>query len=286
MRRFLFLVIVGIIFVSSIYSQEPVTNVTAKKIVPGSYEDLISQADKLWKERGDLKKITQSIEFYGKAYELNPSQSYYPAWKVSRGYYFIAEAFYRNNKEKMLENFEKGYKWGLKSLQTSSVIKNSGKEWYKKLDSLGKDYIDGLYWTAVNLGKWSKLYGLTKSLFNLPKVKGLIRRVEALDRDYFYGAVDRYWGVYYAAIPGFLGGSVSESQKHFLRSLKIAPGYLETKVLYAENYAVKTDDKKLFEKLLKEVISADPTVYPDIIPEQKVSIEKAKELLAKEDDLF
>jgi len=281
-----FSVFIILLFSTLLFSEEPVTSVTKQTIVPGSYEDLVSQADSLWKERGDLNKINQSIELYRKAYNMNPAQSYYPAWRISRGYYFIAEGFFRNNKEKMLENYEHGYKWGIKALKTSSIIKNSGKEWHKNLDQLGQDYIDGLYWTAVNLGKWSKLYGLTKSLFNLPKVKGLIKRVEALDNKYFYGAVDRYWGVYYAAIPGFIGGSTKKAENHFKSSLKIAPLYLETKVLYAENFAVKTGDKKLFKKLLKEVIEGDPTTYSDIIPEQKISIQKAKELLAQEKDLF
>ncbi len=258
----------------------------ATGIVKGSYEDLINRANSFWKNRYNRDSLLKSLELYKKAYEKRPDKAYFPAVRLSRGYYFLAEAFDRGNKEKMLKDYEMGKDWGIKALQTNDMVKKAGDKWYKVVNKLGKEYIEAMYWTAVNLGKWSKLYGIMKSIFNLSKVKSLIRRVGELDPTFFYGAPDRYWGAYYAAIPGLMGGSLKKSKEHFEKSLKIAPYYLETKVLYAEFYAVKKGDKKLFKKLLNEVLKADVNVYPDVIPEQKVSQDKARELLKKIDELF
>ena len=264
----------------------PVTQVTAPKIVPGSYEDLVNQAENFWKNRYDRKSLERALKLYEEAYKKQPERGYFPAVRLSWGYYFMAEAFDRGNKNKMLKDYEKGKEWGIKALQTNSSVKAAGEKWYEAAQKLGKDYIEAMYWTAVNLGKWSKLYGILKSVFNLSKVKALMKRVTELDRTFFYGAPDRYWGAFYAAIPGLMGGSLSKSKEHFEKSLKIAPYYLETKVLYAEFYAVKKGDKKLFKELLNEVLKGDVNVYPDVIPEQKVAKDKARELLKRINELF
>jgi hypothetical protein len=92
--------------------------------------------------------------------------------------------------------------------------------------------------------------------------------------------------VYYAKAPSFAGGDLVKSKYHFDRSLEIAPNYFTTKLLMAEFYAYKTQDREMFVRLLNEVINTDPAVLPNDIPEQKISQAKAKALLAKVDDMF
>ncbi len=273
-------------FSVGLFANEPVTEVVKSPVVPGSYEDLINHANKSWANRYNKEDLLGSLKLYEKAYEKDPAKGYFPATRLSWGYYFLAEVFDRGNKEKMLKDYEQGKDWGIKALQTNIEVKKAGKKWYRAASKLGKDYIEAMYWTAVNLGKWSKLYGIMKSIFNLSKVKALMKRVTELDITFFYGAPDRYWGAFYAVIPSLMGGSLEKSKEHFEKSLKIAPYYLETKVLYAEFYAVRKEDKKLFKKLLNEVLKGDVTVYPDVVPEQKAAQDKARELLKKIDKLF
>ncbi len=285
-RVSLFLLMFLFVLALPVYSQEPVTSVTKQEIVPGSYEDLINQADRFWQGRYSEDKLIKALKLYERAYTKDPSRGYYPAVRLSRGYYLIAEAFDRGHEKKMLHDYELGKEWGIKALQTNPSVKAAGKKWYKAAQKLGKDYIEAMYWTAVNLGKWSKLYGIMQSIFNLSKIKALMERVTELDPTFFYGAPDRYWGAFYAAIPGLMGGSLKKSREHFEKSLKIAPYYLETKVLYAEFYAVKKGDKKLFVQLLNEVLKGNVNAYPDVIPEQKMAQDKARELLKNINKFF
>ena len=43
-------------------------------------------------------------------------------------------------------------------------------------------------------------------------------RVEELQPDYFYGAVYRYWGAYYAGLPSFAGQDLDRSKRMFERN--------------------------------------------------------------------
>ena len=106
------------------------------------------------------------------------------------------------------------------------------------------------------------------------------------DPNYSYAAPDRYWGAYYAIAPSFAGGDLDKSEKHFKKSILAAPGYLATKVLYAQYYATKRQDSALFETLLNEVISADATAIPELTPENKAEQAKARKLLETKANYF
>ena len=62
--------------------------------------------------------------------------------------------------------------------------------------------------------------------------------------------------------------------------------YADTRVLFAETYAVKAGDTELFKKLLDETLALPDDVYPDLVPETKNSKRKAKKLLGDVGDLF
>ena len=133
-----------------------------------------------------------------------------------------------------------------------------------------------LYWTASALGKWAKLTGFTTLLKHKDTVKSYISTVQTLDNDFSYHAPDRYFGAYYAIAPSFAGGDLAKSKEHFDKSIAGSPGYLATKVLYAQYYATKMQDSQLYEKLLNEVISSDPEADPAIGPENKAEKPRLK----------
>jgi hypothetical protein len=74
----------------------------------------------------------------------------------------------------------------------------------------------------------------------------------------------------------------------FDKGVASAPHYLETKVLYAEAYCThgKVKNTELFRQLLNEVLAADVSAYPEIQPENDNAKAKAKDLLAREKELF
>ena len=80
----------------------------------------------------------------------------------------------------------------------------------------------------------------------------MINRVGELDKNFFHGAFNRYWGAYYAVAPSFAGGDMDKSIENFRKSIKIEPNYLGNCVLVASYWAVKKGDKKLFQRRAKQ----------------------------------
>lgn len=153
--------------------------------------------------------------------------------------------------------------------------------------NLDEDAVPGLFWSAfglagaINLGKdepW--LIAL------LPKVEILMTRVEQLDAGFQYGAPLLTMGAFWASRTKMFGGDPEKGKAYFDRAIARNPGFLMTKALYARTYAVQTQNRELYEKLLREVIEAKP----DAMPEQRLANElakrRARRYLAETDDLF
>jgi hypothetical protein len=83
-----------------------------------------------------------------------------------------------------------------------------------------------------------------------------------------------------------MGGKPEKGRAHFERSLELSGGhYLMTKVIYAERYARLVFDKELHDRLLQEVIDADP-VAAGMTLANTLAQRRAKELLAESDEYF
>lgn len=248
----------------------------------GNEQVILAKADAAWKERGDKARLEAAIGLYEKASAVNP-QNLTTLSRLARAYYFLADGHYIGEKEKQLPIYDKGAAAGERALGLDEHFRTSEDRYKKKvLITLDKKYVPAMYWTASCLGKWAKLQGFVSLLKVKGRVKALVETVSEKDPTYFYYAPDRYWGVYYAVAPGFAGGDMNKSREHFEKSIAGAPNYLGTKVLYADNWAGKKLNRKMYEKLLKEVLAVPDDIIPEITPENKAEKEKARRLLAPE----
>ena len=254
----------------------------------GSANDaLVAEADALWEKRGDKESLQSALVKYEAAYTADP-RNRHVAGRLVRGWYFLADA-HTMVKDQKLANWDTAINWGKKCLAINDEFKAKIAAGEKEADAIGaatKDDVPCLYWTASSLGKWAKGYGIAKALKHKDTIVAYITRVSELQPDYFYGASDRYWGAYYSVLPSFAGQDLDLSKTHFDKSIEIAPGYLGTRVLMAENWAVKSQAKPVFERNLKLVLEADPDAIPEIAPENRAEQAKAKAILAQTDELF
>ncbi|MBN21179.1 MAG: hypothetical protein CL678_07815 [Bdellovibrionaceae bacterium] len=205
---------------------------------------------------------------------------------LSRGHFILADAHLHENSEKM-KAWEKGIFWGERAMATFPGFKSKVKENFDEAVSvLPRSFVDAIYWTAANLGSWVKDSNIATQLKYKSRIRSMIKKVEDLDPKYFYGAVNRYWGAYYAIAPFFAGGSMEKSSESFKKSFSSQNHYLGSHVLFAETYAARKGNKELFKKELEWVINADPTVLPEIIPEQIIEQRKARAMLQNIDEYF
>ncbi len=134
-------------------------------------------------------------------------------------------------------------------------------------------------WVQVNRADWV-------AVADKARVEAIMLRVTTLDEDYRDGAAYTYLGVLNTIIPAALGGKPEQGRKDFERAIELAQGKdLMTKVLLAQDYARMVFDRELHDRLLIEVIEADPNV-PGLVLLNTMAQAQAKKLLAESDDYF
>ena len=110
-----------------------------------------------------------------------------------------------------------------------------------------------------------------------------MHRIISLEPDYLYGGPYRFFGIFYSRIPGV---EISQSKNYFQKAIASSPNYFGNKVQMAEFYHQKAENRDSFNSLLKSIIGINPSVDPEVIPENIFYQKRAQQLLAQENTLF
>jgi hypothetical protein len=249
----------------------------------------IAEGDKHWEKRADPAEIRAAIKIWEQVAAADP-KNFDALVKLTRANYFLAEGYLRNDEKEYLRTMDLGVKWGEKAMIASSpefeAKMRAGGKLPEAVKLVSKTGVPAMYWYASSLGKWAKRKGFAVLLGQKDNVKATMDRVLELEPTFYYGGPHRYFGAFYAVAPAFAGGDLEKSRVHFNKSLEISATFVGTKVLWAQELAVKEQDEETFEKLLNEVIATPDDVIPELKPEIIVEKQKAKELLADKDELF
>ena len=100
------------------------------------------------------------------------------------------------------------------------------------------------------------------------------------------GAVWLYLGVLNSQRPPAAGGRPDLAEQYFRRSREVSSGRnLMVNVFMADEYARLVFDRELYVELLEEVLEADAD-QPGYVLANRIAQARARELLAKTDDIF
>lgn len=154
--------------------------------------------------------------------------------------------------------------------------------------TFGKDDVPAIFWTAFS---WGSYVNITRTdvagLADLSKVQALIEFVAEKDPSFYHGGAYLFLGVIEGTTPRSLGGNPDKAKEYFEKCLAINGGkFLMTQLYYARAYAVSTQDQPLFESLLKQVEDASIDDVPEIRLANVLAKQKARKLLAQENELF
>jgi ribosomal protein S7 len=143
-------------------------------------------------------------------------------------------------------------------------------------------YTFGLSWLA-----WIQSHsGDFSALAKLPQVQAVLQRVQQLDEDYEEANIEHFLAVLNTIRPPALGGDFEAGLAHYQRALELSGERdLGIKVDYARYYARTLYDRELHDRLLEEVLAADP-VQPGLTLFNTLAQDEAQELLASADDYF
>lgn len=155
------------------------------------------------------------------------------------------------------------------------------------LGRLGEGDVPALYtYSLAWFASIRSRAGDMAALSQLPRAEAALRRVKALDPDYRQGEVEHYLGVLSTLRPPALGGKFDEGRAHFERAIDLTAGRdLAVKVDFARYYARTLYDRELHDRLLREVLSADPQ-QPELTLFNVLAQRDARALLDSADDYF
>lgn len=257
-----------------------------------THDGLVTQGDAAFAERSDRARLQAAIDAYTQALEAVPGD--HATWvKLSRAQYFLAyghmefdpalEAETTAMYQSAITSAERGL--AALSPQFADQVRTTG-QFASGLPSLDQRAVGLVYWRSSALGRWARRDGFATVLAYKDEIRASMTRCLELDREYFFGGPDRYFGAFFAVAPSYAGGDLERSRQHFDYSISRYPGYFGTHVLYAVEYAVKTQDRALFTRELQYVLDNDPNTLPDVAPENRVEQQKARDALGRADELF
>ncbi len=120
--------------------------------------------------------------------------------------------------------------------------------------------VSALYGFAAAWAGWVRAHGEDwNAVADLPKIDAALTRVLALDDGHDGGGAHLALGVLRCLRPAALGGRPEEGRAYFERALALSAGKnLMAKVLFARHYARLVFDQELHDRLVAEVLAADP----------------------------
>lgn len=154
-------------------------------------------------------------------------------------------------------------------------------EFISAIEGIPEEQFDTLYVYAVSWAGWIEAHRDDwNALADLPKVEYALQRVIDFRPDYDRGRAQLILGVMRTQLPPGLGGKPERGRQHFENAIAFSEGRdLLAKLEFARRYARLVFDQPLHDRLLGEVLEADPLV-PDLTLSNVIAQQKAKELLS------
>jgi hypothetical protein len=161
------------------------------------------------------------------------------------------------------------------------------EEYEKTLEGLGGKQADAVFAhglaSLAYIRAHSADYG---AIAKLPYSEALFERYLEINDGSDDGTVYTYLGILNTLIPPALGGDPEKGRADFERAIELSGGRdLSAKVEFANGYARLLYERELHDRLLNEVLAADPNV-PGATLLNVLAQRQAQELLASADDYF
>lgn len=265
----------------------------------GDFSALVAEAESHWSMRHERTHAEAAIDAWERAVlaptpaGVNRQQALAEVFvELSKAYYWLAHGHVRydaDNEATMMRLYETGMACGGNALALGNPEWNRAMLYETPIaDAVGvlsPSDTGAIYWYATNLGRWGLIRGIATMLSRIPDIFAMMSTVEAQSPDYFYGATNRYFGVYYTKLP-FGNPDVDQAEQRLVACINAYPEYLETRVLYAHDWAIVTQNRAVAEAQLNAVLEAELDPESPVYAENVNAQRRAAEILEELDELF
>ena len=250
---------------------------------------LIKEGKANWEKSVSPNEASQSRVFLSKAYNLDPN-NFEVAVLYARSCYFIGhyiETEPIKSDSLFLEGMNTAWDFIIStdSYQegTALVEGHSEAKIIGGIENISQDLIPLIYWWTANYARYLITKPVMYRLENRDKIESALHRVISFKPDYFYHGANRIFGGMYARLPGV---DLIHAENNFEKSIEGSPNYFSTYVVRAQYLHTKNGNREKFIQDLQKILNMDPTVLPEVSPENLFEQENARNLLSKENSLF
>lgn len=156
------------------------------------------------------------------------------------------------------------------------------------LPEMGPAELEALFWFTLSWNGWINLnLDRPAALGQLSLAQACLERIMAIDPGYFHGLPCVLMGVLYSARPQMLGGDIDRAEFYFKKALELSRHeFFLVQYYCARHYAVRIQDREMFNRLLEEIEQGDPRALKGACLINQVIQARGKELRRLADDLF
>ena len=242
-----------------------------------------------WEQRVNVKNARTARLFLSKANVLNPDDQAVTAL-YARACHFIGyyiEDDPARSDSLFVEGMDTAWEFIISTdAYQEGVALSEGDSNAKKiagLENASQDMVPVLYWWVSNYSRYLLTKPVMERLQQRDIIETVLHRILALQPDFFYHGANRIFGGIYARLPGV---DLNHSVLNFDKSIQGSPNYMGTYVIRAKYLYTKSGNREAFVNDLQKVLNADPTILPEVSPENLFEQEKARSLLAEVSSLF
>jgi len=245
------------------------------------YDGLVADAEKMFTERADPKRLTETLETVRAALRYRPEDirmlTLAARAALCQGAAKIGE--------KGLPQLEQAVAWSERAMALRNpklAAKARGKVAADALFALAEPAdTPALAIYAEALFDWADRAGTPTLMDQQERIRAAAERLLALDRLESHAAADRVLGALDSSLPNGNGADLFRAREHFEAAVARAPAYLPNQLEYAERWAIRERDGGLEKKLLEQVMSANPDALADAVAENRDAQATAKRLLGR-----
>jgi hypothetical protein len=273
----------------------PISCATSKTMTVGATASLLDDVAKSAYRQSDLRLIREGMPAYlmlidGMVEAVPDNKKLLIS--AAQAYASFASAFVQEEDKEyagLLYAKAKNYALGaLKQIGFKNPAMMDFDNFARTLHTLDKKDVPYIFWAASCWGSWISLNQRSmEAMAELPRVELMMKRVLELDEGFYYGGAHIFMGILEASRPKIAGGDLNKAQSHFLKAIELGAGkFLMSRIYYAEYYARKAFDKKLFISILQEVLDTPADIEPDLTLLNTVAHIRAQKMLNEVDDYF
>jgi hypothetical protein len=251
-----------------------------------------SHADALWERRGNSEAAWSALVAYRLAVEEQPDAA--ELWtRYARACSFVAtytegrEAW--SNPERRRGLYQEGVRAAETALRLhpgyARALAETGDD-IAAMGTLQGRWLEPAFYLAVNRVRQSLAEDARARVTDRARLEAYMRALSARNGSILYGGPHRFMGVMFIAAPRGEGRNLDSARAHFARAQRIAPLYFANHTLRAAYLSTMERDTASFRELLEWVVATPADTFPEAATENAFEQARARELLARQAELF